>query len=686
MTENWRVPVVTTWGSLTLNDEISFIKKLDAIRQKTGLNTEEIASITTFFYIKKKYGSYGISSRTIERFFELDENMNMNLAQRENIAYILAVFFALDLMSLGDVKNFFLEHKIANPLVESPDSLWVILKEGKKRYQSDNESMQHEQPLNEHKLQELEFEANLTASLSTKNTHYTEQIGLDSAIKNTTEPDDNKVSNRKKNIITLIATAFIITIGIIFAIFLANSYDDVESQLSSDGNMTNTNNDNARPVTTCISYPQSDDPIFLPDQGFSQFRVNELAIIELLSNEIRSIAINPDGVWVGYMAGNVDGVSRYDGVSWYHCRGLNIGAGNTNDFVFTDDAVLVAIDRLGIARLDSSGWHVYDLVGVDTAVYRFFSDGSDIWISTYGGVAKLVENNWQVVHQSDPAGLYNNRVFSYWIDSQGFEWFGLLSDGISRYSPLTRQWDRQFIDDIPLQNIRGIVEREQDGSIWFASSGQGVARYYNDQWTLFDTNNSSLISNSIEDIEVDKFGRVWVATPSGVAYTPDDGVTWIQHSTMPSLDIEFGCQGCPDPYNDNHIWIVLSEGNGLGHARIPPEHETIRILNAPQSVQLMPNEPYVFSIAVEVIGEELSYDHGDVLYISDPIETELFRTVDFFPMRIDETRTIGLDYIFHNTDNPLIAPAEPGSYTLHLRVWQGSRYVTESIVIEIEVH
>src|SRR5690606_36462214 len=137
--------------------------------------------------------------------------------------------------------------------------------------------------------------------------------------------------------------------------------------------------------------------------------------------------------------------------------------------------------------------------------------------------------------------------------------------------------------DEGLQNIRGIALDPLDNE-WFATDGGGVISYTSGEWSVFVISDG-LPSNNISDIEIDMYGRVWVATPEGVAYTDDRGQTWTLHHTLSTLDIEFGCSNCA--YDEVHAWFVLTD-IGLGHVRIPPLHNTIEVLSNLPRVQLQP--------------------------------------------------------------------------------------------------
>ncbi|MHB8752501.1 MAG: ligand-binding sensor domain-containing protein, partial [Aggregatilineales bacterium] len=394
-------------------------------------------------------------------------------------------------------------------------------------------------------------------------------------------------------------------------------------------------------LSMCSAPVPAAAPIFLHDQGFSIFQSStDKPTSAVLTNSIRSIGINAQGVWIGYIPdGKTDDISYYDTATvnnqpinrWTHCPGLRLRQGQTiNGFAFTNDSVFVAIDRgnpypndAGVARLSKSGWTFYTLDDglPSSVVYSVQTDeNSAVWATTNQGVAKLEGNYWKIIYQAPNNGLASNEVDRFLKDKNGNAWFALVNRGISRLRP-DGQWVSYYTDTPGLQNVRAIVEDDQ-GGVWFATDGGGLLRFKDEQWATFTVSSNHLPSDNVQDVERDKFGRIWIATNGGVAYTSDDGQTWTLHSNMNSLAIQFGCSGCM--YDDNHLWLVLKD-QGIGHVRIPPLTPTVRFVSPPPPVKLNPGEHYIFKIGVEVVAEKLDkIQNGDALYSSDPNGTNLY--------------------------------------------------------------
>lgn len=448
--------------------------------------------------------------------------------------------------------------------------------------------------------------------------------------------------------------------------------------------------------SVCSATISGTKPTFLQAQGLSVYRtVPNDPRSSILTNNIRSIGINQYGIWVGYVPnGTIHEVSYYNLVKdqWVHCPGLPLAAGQTvNSFAFKDDVIYVAVDggnehddRIGVAQLTKDGWRFYTRKSnnlTSNAVYSL-SIGKNglLRASTYEGVTELTNAGWKPIYQARINELPSNHVHQFLEDRLGNRWFAFIDRGVSQFDA-NGVWHAYFTNEPGVQNARAIAVDDSDG-VWVATDGGGMRRFYQDQWRAFTVASGHLPSDHVQDVQRDKFGRIWVATDKGVLYTADSGQTWTIHSTMDTWGMKFGCAGCG--YDETHLWLVL-RGQGLGHTRIPPTTPTIKLVSTPVPVKLKPGDSYVFTIEVQVIGESLEEGSvsGDGLYSIEPANA--LRHGAWPVIKVKERVKQGEPYVFSNIDNPIVAPPTPGRYKISWRIWQGKRFVSEPIGVEFEV-
>ena len=137
---------------------------------------------------------------------------------------------------------------------------------------------------------------------------------------------------------------------------------------------------------------------------------------------------------------------------------------------------------------------------------------SNHWITTYGGgIAKYDGSSFTTFDQAD--GLVDNKVYSAMVDRDnrlliGTRW------GLSIYA------DNQFYNfdetELPYRKIRDIEENKNQPEFWMATYGEGVLRFRNNQFKLFDEQNG-LGNNTVLSVKQGDDGSFWFATYGGVS-------------------------------------------------------------------------------------------------------------------------------------------------------------------------
>lgn len=618
-------------------------EQLKAWEQRTGKKRAELFKLTTYFDF------HNGDQPTQMRDDTWSKTIKRSPFRREgkyNLYTILGIFFAFSVVSEADIKQFLVQnhiHSEDNDTVTGipDDKTWNDI------WQSIQEGVHHV------------------------------KIYLGSSPQETSAPIESEPSNENDQKRETFSRRFIIIA--IASILLLSSLGSVLLFSSRSSSQP------CSPSGTFAAAP------FLSDQGYSLHQADPNApSTSILSNSVRSIAVNSQGLWVGYAppAAGIDGVSYFDGKQWFQCPGLKLSQGqNVNGFAFQGNDVYLAIDggnsrsnTPGVAELTSSGWKLYTIKDglPSNAVYSVTVDQNNVlWATTYEGVAKLVEGHWKPMYIAQEGGLPCGNVDRFLEDTQGNLWFALVNCGISKLTP-DGKWTSYFSDTDGIKNVRALV-LDNEGGVWAATDGGGVVRFYNNHTQVFMI--PQLPSNGVQDVQRDTFGRIWVATDHGIAFTPDYGKTWIIRSTLSTWGIAFGCVGCA--FEPIHLWLIARD-QGLGHARIPPTQPTVIFSSLPQPVQLHPGQKYIFRVEVQVLAEGLHMSDGDALSSSDPPSTNLYGAWPTIPLNQDEV-AIGQKYTFSNVNNPIVAPSSPGTYRLAWRVWQGGRFVTDPIFIDFAV-
>ena len=149
----------------------------------------------------------------------------------------------------------------------------------------------------------------------------------------------------------------------------------------------------------------------------------------------------------------------------------------------------------GLAKFDGTNWTVYNTSNSglpDNHVSSLAIDGSgNKWIGTWDGLAKFDGTNWTVYNTSN-SGLPDNWVSSLAIDGSGNKWIG------------TGGWRFDY------------------------SWGGGLAKFDGSNWTVYDTSNSGLPTNTVLSLTIDGSGNKWIGTTGGLAVFNEGGVVPVE--------------------------------------------------------------------------------------------------------------------------------------------------------------
>lgn len=198
-----------------------------------------------------------------------------------------------------------------------------------------------------------------------------------------------------------------------------------------------------------------------------------------------------------------------------------------------------------------------------------------MWVGTSVGVLEIdlktlaPRNTFTREH-----GLANEYVFSIFVDSSGYKWFGTNGGGVSRYRD--GEWKTFF----PLHGLADYwiyaFAEQSNGELWIGTWA-GANRYTPDNGQ-FTTYLKELINEWVYGLGIDSQQRVWFGTEGGVSMF--DGENWQEWNHADGLGAE------------NTANLPPSSNTGLGTRS---RHD----LSTLQLGQSTYNPNYVFSILVD---------------------------------------------------------------------------------------
>ncbi len=244
-----------------------------------------------------------------------------------------------------------------------------------------------------------------------------------------------------------------------------------------------------------------------------------------------AIAVDPDRqrVWVGTEDA---GLAVYEDGSWRRGPALpiqNVGA--------------LAVEASGALWVGSGAASevqgAYRVVGA--AVETFATDGSDVrsilrtasgdvWFGTglRGAAVRPAADGAWTWHNSTTLGFGLGAVDGLYQDAGGAIWVATLGDGLARFGDgRWTVWNRGFAPDMPNAYLSGVVV-DRAGEVWASSKGSGLIRLSGwtvsaatvagtGAWTMYRTSNSGFPDqdNDTNDVVIDRHDALWIAMPSG---------------------------------------------------------------------------------------------------------------------------------------------------------------------------
>ena len=194
-----------------------------------------------------------------------------------------------------------------------------------------------------------------------------------------------------------------------------------------------------------------------------------------------------------------------------------------------------------------------------------FDPSGNMFVATANGIYKQQNEEWIA---DSPEGIY---IESFNIDYQGLKRAGVWGGGIYKAEP-NQNWNKD--EKVSISMSANVICNDQNGNTWIGTWDKGlikadivgdtsvyntqnallgdnsvlsiatnnntlwVGTYHgvsclnNENWTLYNRDNSPLPNNDIYSLMVDNDGIVWVGTCSGLVKF--DGNKWTSYNTQNS--------------------------------------------------------------------------------------------------------------------------------------------------------
>ena len=152
--------------------------------------------------------------------------------------------------------------------------------------------------------------------------------------------------------------------------------------------------------------------------------------------------------------------------------------------------------------------------------------------------------------------INNEEIDALLVNAPEDIWMAVSDKGIYHFDGTN--WDvHDESKGLPANSDWRRIIKDNKGHIWFANNGDGIAWFNGAAWRYFNTGNSGLKSNFIDDMAVNHDGRIWAGADEWLMIF--NGTSW----TSRDLDKDFGFKTWINSFyldSLNRMWITTDRG------------------------------------------------------------------------------------------------------------------------------
>ncbi|MCK5136325.1 MAG: SpoIIE family protein phosphatase [Bacteroidales bacterium] len=238
--------------------------------------------------------------------------------------------------------------------------------------------------------------------------------------------------------------------------------------------------------------------------------------------------------------------------------------GNNVKMVFQDreENIWLGMYGTGLARLVDEAYTYYNFEDpiLNNSVHSIYISEESRWFGTEEGLISCDETGGEIqLVAGSMHGLPDDIITAISVSPDGDLWVGTKENGIFRKSKGAPRFESYYISSGILEN--SINALSASGSLLWVATEKGICKIdtETDVRSWFTISNAGLPHNTINYLQVDEDGKVWLSTLSNtISYLEDDTVTrWVIPAVVGAINI----RSITMDKNDQ-IWVG-TYGNGV---------------------------------------------------------------------------------------------------------------------------
>ncbi len=267
------------------------------------------------------------------------------------------------------------------------------------------------------------------------------------------------------------------------------------------------------------------------DFGLLQFLADEAdepwEVVDLDGNGVNTFYSTPEGMWIGHWAGA--SFYEYENETWTHIR----KGDEPGDGIYDGGAMAITEDGsgrvwfgtyYGLTVWNGDTFTYYNLLNEEEiaeemsprSVYALQFDGSNVWVGTYGALFRFDENDEMTRWDEDLPGLLS--AFSFSVRALALDQEGNVLVAMGRRLLSYDAGREMFSEVIEASDTIYSILATDEGEMWLGMGYDGVAYYDGSEWSSLTTlEGYGLPSNHFEgqSVLVDNQGTIWFAGSYG---------------------------------------------------------------------------------------------------------------------------------------------------------------------------
>jgi ligand-binding sensor domain-containing protein len=292
----------------------------------------------------------------------------------------------------------------------------------------------------------------------------------------------------------------------------------------------------------------------------------------LPENVVTAITVSPDNViWIGTINGNL---IKIENAVWTIYNNSNSGMEQGDVYsiaIDNNNTIWTAIWDFGLVKFNGSAWSNLTSSNSDLPSGSYYDINvvkDTIWVSTTGGLTRIIDTNWTIYNYID-FGLPGNAFYKTLEDDNGNLWIG-TAYGLIQLKPNGQKIKYTSQNSgLPCDAIYSI-ESDNSGKLWFGTFGSGLVSYNSSNWNASNTSETDLINNDVSELCFDKNHLLWGISPALdcnmytcskiFSYNFSDGV-WHTYTKAEMNLTFFDCSINSIMVDDsNNKWFLAPEG------------------------------------------------------------------------------------------------------------------------------